>query len=128
MHNGRNGLPDEDEPHSRLAAKKGHYAKISRTSVLSTGVLSSAINFCIKGRPPQVICYCGRMLRAPTSCGPSGRGGVEVLNFFLNARLRSLFASLCFRSRWKRALSPLIADIVTQAYQIHAKLEKSDLA
>src|SRR6516164_9138952 len=35
--------------------------------------------------------------------------------FFRNARLRSLLASLCFRWRWNRALSPLIADMVTQA-------------
>jgi hypothetical protein len=46
---------------------------------------------------------------------PSGRLGVEAATFFRNARLRSLFASLCFRYRWKRALSPLIADMVTQA-------------
>jgi hypothetical protein len=46
---------------------------------------------------------------------PSGRLGVEAVNFSRNARLRSLFATLCFRSRWKRALSPLIADMVSQA-------------
>ena len=41
--------------------------------------------------------------------------GDESATFFRNARLRSLFASLCFRGRWNRALSPLIADMVTQA-------------
>ena len=47
---------------------------------------------------------------------PSGRlVGDEVATFFRNARSRSLFASLCFRWRWNRALSPLIADMVTQA-------------
>jgi hypothetical protein len=46
---------------------------------------------------------------------PSGRLGVEAVNFLRNARFRSLFASLCFRWRWNRALSPLIADMVTQA-------------
>ena len=46
---------------------------------------------------------------------PSGRLGDEDATFFRNARLRSLFASLCFRWRWNRALSPLIADMVTQA-------------
>jgi hypothetical protein len=45
---------------------------------------------------------------------PSGRLGDEAATFFRNARLRSLFASLCFRWRWNRALSPLIADIVTK--------------
>jgi hypothetical protein len=29
--------------------------------------------------------------------------------------LRSLFATSCFRSRWKRALSPLMADMVPKA-------------
>ena len=46
---------------------------------------------------------------------PSGRRGVEAATFFRNARYPSLFASLCFRWRWNRALSPLIADMVTQA-------------
>ena len=46
---------------------------------------------------------------------PFGRLGDEAATFFRNARLRSLFASLCFRWRWNRALSPLIADMVTQA-------------
>jgi hypothetical protein len=45
---------------------------------------------------------------------PLGRRGVEAVNFLRKAWLRSLRASLLFRSRWKRALSPLIADIVTQ--------------
>ena len=45
----------------------------------------------------------------------SGRLGVEAVNFLRNAWLRSLRASLFFRSRWKRALSPLIADMVNRA-------------
>ena len=46
---------------------------------------------------------------------PSGRlVGDEVATSFRNARLRSLLASLCFRWRWNRALSPLIADMVSQ--------------
>jgi hypothetical protein len=45
----------------------------------------------------------------------SGRLGVDAVNFLRNARFRSLFASLCFRWRWNRALSPLIADMPTQA-------------
>ena len=61
------------------------------------------------------------MLRAYKS-RPSGRRGAEVVKPFFRARVRSLFASLCFRSRWKRALSPLIADMVTQAYQIPTQL------
>jgi len=47
--------------------------------------------------------------------GPSGRLGDGAVNFFRNARLRSLRASLLFRWRWKRALSPLTSDMVTQA-------------
>jgi hypothetical protein len=67
---------------------------------------------------PNVGYYAG-----PRKCGfyaslyksrPSGRLGDEVATFFRNARLRSLFASLCFRWRWNRALSPFIADMVTQ--------------
>jgi hypothetical protein len=46
---------------------------------------------------------------------PSGSLGVEAVNFLRNARLCSLFATLCFRSRWKRALSPLMADMVPKA-------------
>jgi len=46
---------------------------------------------------------------------PFGRLDAETVNLFRNSRLRSLRASLFFRSRWKRALSPLIADMVTQA-------------
>jgi hypothetical protein len=44
---------------------------------------------------------------------PRGRLGVEFVIFFRNAWLRSLRASFFFRSRWKRALSPLSADMVT---------------
>jgi hypothetical protein len=44
---------------------------------------------------------------------PDGRLGADAVNLFRNTLLRSLFASLCFRWRWNRALSPLIADMVT---------------
>src|ERR1019366_4708369 len=43
---------------------------------------------------------------------PVARFGEREASFFRNSRLRSRRASLPFRSRWKRALSPLRADIV----------------
>ena len=54
-------------------------------------------------------------LSAAYKSRPLGRLGVEAVNFLRNSWLRSLLASLLFRSRWKRALSPLSADMVTQA-------------
>jgi hypothetical protein len=48
---------------------------------------------------------------------PSGRLGAEFVSFFRNTWLRSLRASLFFRSRWKRALSPLRSDMMGQEYQ-----------
>jgi hypothetical protein len=46
---------------------------------------------------------------------PSGRRRAGAANSFRNARMRSLRASLFFRVRWNRALSPLSADMVNQA-------------
>jgi len=40
---------------------------------------------------------------------PSGRRGAASANFFLNSWARSRRATLAFRIRWNRALSPLIA-------------------
>jgi len=62
------------------------------------------------------------VLRTAYKSRPSGRLGVEAVNFFRNTWLRSLRASLFFRSRWKRALSPLSADMVTQDYHPPARL------
>ena len=56
---------------------------------------------------------------------PSGRLGPEAVNFFRNVRLRSLFASRCFRLRWNRALSPLSADMTTPEYQGPSKADYS---
>jgi hypothetical protein len=53
---------------------------------------------------------------------PDGRLGADAVNLFRNTRLRSLFASFCFRCRLNRALSPLSADMVTDGkivYGIH---------
>jgi hypothetical protein len=59
--------------------------------------------------------FAGRGLRTAYKSRPSGRLGAEAVNFFRNAWLRSLRASLLVRSRWKRALSPLSSDMVTKA-------------
>ena len=56
---------------------------------------------------------CQTDLRAAYKSRPLGRLGPEAANFLRNCWLRSLLASLLFRSRLKRALSPLIADMVT---------------
>jgi hypothetical protein len=56
-----------------------------------------------------------RSLRAAYKSRPSGRRGVDAGNGFRNAWLRSLRASLFFRSRCNRALSPLRADMVPRA-------------
>jgi hypothetical protein len=56
-----------------------------------------------------------RVLRTAYKSRPSGHLGTEAVDFFRNAWLRSLRASLLFLSRWKRALSPLSSDMVTQA-------------
>jgi len=55
---------------------------------------------------------------------PSGRLGAEFVSFFRNTWLRSLRASLFFRSRWKRALSPLRADMMAQEYQNPAGVDR----
>jgi hypothetical protein len=63
-----------------------------------------------------LIFYAGAGLRAMAyKSRPFGRLGAEAFNFCRNAWLRSLRASLLFRSRWKRALSPLRSDMVTKA-------------
>jgi macrolide transport system ATP-binding/permease protein len=51
------------------------------------------------------------------NCAPVGRTGAAAI-FFRNNRLRSLRASLPFRSRWKRALSPLMADMVPKSSRV----------
>ena len=51
---------------------------------------------------------------------PGGPLGADAVNFFRNTRLRSLFASFFFRCRLNRALSPLSADMVTNAAPVAA--------
>ena len=52
------------------------------------------------------------------NCAPVGFAGVPAASFLRIARLRSLRASLPLRSRWKRALSPLKADMVPYSSRV----------
>jgi hypothetical protein len=80
----------------------------------------SGARFCQRGRAvalsaavPPLGPSAVRVSCAAYRSRPSGRLGAGAVNFFRNAWLRSLRASLAFRSRWKRALSPVSADMVT---------------
>src|SRR5271157_385946 len=64
-----------------------------------------------KNRALATIDKPARILRG-YNWAPVARFGEREASFFRNSRLRSRRASLLFRSRWKRALSPLRADMV----------------
>ncbi len=70
----------------------------------------------VRGFPRMDSACCGVRIHR-YSWVPVARGGVRSFSFRRMVWLRSRRANLALRSRLKRALSPLRADMVPQEYQ-----------
>jgi hypothetical protein len=98
-----------------------HSTEYKDTELLNAGFFQRlmAINFGQHTSGSFGFSHVGKENMALLDAPPISRGGQdeclgpEAINLFCNARLRSLFANLCFRLREKRALSPLSADMMT---------------
>ena len=103
------------QPHGQIAMKLSIRAKlcIERFFRTFTEQLCWRPRFRANGdRTARSLRFRAKFARY--SAAPVGRGEVWILSCLRNAWLRSRRDNLPFRSRWNRALSPLMADMLLQ--------------